>query len=180
MKIAIVGAHGVGKTTLAKIIAEDLSLKLIPDTAAEAFHKGFVVNEATPPENQLWMLTRQIEYEREFLPHFIADKALYDNIVYSRNIFKNVSLLQVIEEIVLRNASYDLLLYIPIEIPLENDGRSVDPVFQKKIDSEYKALLHNLKLPYIKIAGTLSQRVLKAKNVIGEISRIIKSNIYKR
>jgi adenylate kinase family enzyme len=60
MKVAIVGAHGVGKTTLATALAKELEWRLIPDTAAEAFHKGFAVNEDTPVENQFWILCKHL------------------------------------------------------------------------------------------------------------------------
>lgn len=166
MKIAIVGAHGVGKTTLAKALAKELQLKIIPDTAAEAFHKGFIVNENTPIENQFWILCKALEYERDALEDFIADKALYDNIIYSRNIFDDSHVLRIIEDIVLKNASYDLLLYIPIEIPLEDDGRSMNIAFQKKIDNEYKEFLNSLGLTYVEVKGSVSDRVTTAKKAI--------------
>jgi len=37
--------------------------EIIPDTAAEAFHKGWDVNERTTMTNQLWILLKQIEYD---------------------------------------------------------------------------------------------------------------------
>jgi nicotinamide riboside kinase len=166
MKVAIVGAHGVGKTTLAKELIPKLNLKHVPDTAAEAFHKGFEVNENTPPENQFWILCKQLEYEREHQNDFIADKALYDNIVYSKHIFEDPHLLRIIKEIVLKNAKYDHLLYIPIEIPLVDDGRSMNLDFQKKIDQEYKHLLHELDLKFHEIKGSVEERVDQALQIL--------------
>lgn len=166
MKIAIVGAHGVGKSTLALELSNILKYPILPDTAREAFLKGFAVNENTPPENQLWILCKQIEYERELKDNYIADKTLFDNIVYSRQIFDDSHLLIVIEKIVKKIASYDLFIYLPIEIPLVDDGRSMDPVFQQKIDEEYIKLLTDLNIKYHEIRGSVEERVNKALEII--------------
>lgn len=166
MKIAIVGAHGVGKTTLASELSKTLGYPILPDTASEAFKKGFVVNENTPPENQLWILTKQIEYERELQEHFIADKTLFDNIVYAQHIFDDEHLLIVIESIVKKLANYDLYIYLPIEIPLVADGRSIDPIFQQKIDDTYVQLLQDLGITYHEVRGTIPERVDRALQLV--------------
>lgn len=169
MKIGIVGAHGVGKTTLARELAKRLNLTLVPDTAAEAFHKGWAVNEKTTVENQFWILSKQIEYEREIITNFIADKTLYDNIVYSKYIFEDPEIHSVINKIVLANSNYHLLIYIPIEIELVDDGRSVDPVFQKLIDKEYIRVLKSMGLQYHEVRGSVEERVNKSLQIISKV-----------
>lgn len=167
MKIAIVGSHGVGKTTLAKKLSKILQFPVIPDIARKAVSKGFAINETTPPETQFWILSKQIEYERELKDNFIADKTLFDNIVYPRYIFRDPHFLKILEDIVFRNAKYDLLLYVPIEIPLKLDGvRSPDTTFQKKIDSGYLKLLKDWKLIYHEIRGNIPERVKKSLDII--------------
>lgn len=50
-KIAIVGAHSVGKTTLAKSLADKIGATYIHDIVREeAVPKGFEINENTPFE----------------------------------------------------------------------------------------------------------------------------------
>jgi nicotinamide riboside kinase len=168
MRVAIVGAHGVGKTTLAKALAVELGWEVIPDTAAEAYRKGFEVNENTPIENQLWILCKHLEYEKESQQCFIADKALYDNVVYSRNIFSDKAALKIIEDIVMKNAVYDVLLYIPIEIALEDDGRSMNVDFQKSIDKQYTGFLTENNIDFVLVKGTVEERVQEAKRIIQE------------
>ena len=166
MKIAIIGSHGVGKSTLAKELSKILKFPILPDTAREALLKGFAVNEATPPENQLWILSKQMEYERELKDNFIADKTLFDNIVYARQIFTDQNFLTVIENIVQKIASYDLYIYLPIEIPLVDDGRSMDPVFQQKIDAEYLKLMGEFGISYYQVRGSIKERLKMSMQII--------------
>ena len=166
MKIGIVGAHGVGKTTLARELAKALNLSIVPDTAAEAFHKGWAVNEKTTTENQFWILTKQIEYERDIKTNFIADKTLYDNLVYAKYIFDDPEIHSVLKKIVLANSNYHLLIYLPIEIKLVDDGRSIDPTFQKMIDREYLRLLEELGIKYFQVKGSVEERVGQAVKII--------------
>lgn len=172
MKIAIVGAHGVGKTTLAKELASVLNYQILPDTAREALLTGFTVNEGTPPEVQLWILSKQVEYEMKLQNDFIADKTLFDNIIYSRQIFNDPHLLKVIEDIVIKIAKYDLFIYLPIEIPLVDDGRSMDPVFQKKIDEEYLKLMKDLGIKYYEVRGSIPERVKKSAKIIARHKKL--------
>lgn len=167
MKIAVVGSHGVGKTTLAKGLSKVLKYPILPDIAREAFRKGFTINEKTPPENQLWILCKQMEYEKKLKDNFIADKTLFDNIVYSRKIFSDKYFLTLIEDIVRKIAKYDIYLYIPIEIPLKNDKvRSPDLNFQRMIDEEYTLLLKDLKVKYYEIRGSIPERIERSLKII--------------
>jgi len=77
MRIAIAGSHGVGKTTFAKALAERLKFNYIPDIVREeAVKKGFLINQNTPPEVQLWLVNRQRELENTTSESWVADKSL--------------------------------------------------------------------------------------------------------
>lgn len=167
MKIAIVGAHGVGKTTLANELSRALNYPIVIDSAREAVLKGFAMNEDTTPENQLWNLCKQIEYERALKDNFIADKALFDNIVYSRQIFDDPHLLKVIEDIVKKIAHYDVFIYLPIEISLVDDKvRSPDPHFQRRINEEYLRLMKELQISYHEVRGSVKERLKKSLKIV--------------
>ena len=86
MRITIIGAHGVGKTTLSKKLSEQLNLPVIHDVVVEAFQKGFEINETTPFETQFWLFAKQLEVEKNTI-NFVADKCLIDYSVYADVLF---------------------------------------------------------------------------------------------
>ncbi len=169
MKIAIVGAHGVGKTTLSNQLAERLGLPILPDVAVEAFEKGFAISENTPPEVQFWMFSRQLELER-LTEKFIADKCLIDYSVYADIIFDDGRVTGLLAEMIRKNVSYSNIFYLPIEFPLEDNGiRSLDPVFQKKVNDRYLEILDGWGIDYKIIGGDKDKRLSKALELINNL-----------
>lgn len=164
MKIAIAGAHGVGKTTFAKALAKRLGFNYIHDIVREeANPKGFVINENTPPEVQLWLISRQWELEKNTPETWVADKSLFDYFVYGEIVLKDKAIKKVIRGVVERNSNYDFVFYLPIEFPLELDGvRSNDLEFQKEVDNRYKRYLEELKINYISLSGLIEERIEQA------------------
>lgn len=164
MKIAIAGAHGVGKTTFAKALAKRLKLNYIFDVVREeAVKKGFVINESTPPEVQLWLVCRQWELEKTTPESWIADKSLFDYLVYGEIVLKDDNFKKIIRKIVKRNARYDPVFYLPIEFPMELDGvRSEDENFQKEVDRRYRKTLKELGIKYIILSGSPEERINQA------------------
>lgn len=175
MKITVVGAHGTGKTTLAKKLAERLSLTYIPDVVPEAFSKKFLINENTPPETQFWILSKQLELERNTPLPWIADKSLFDNIVYGGFSIYDTEVRNVIRKIVFDHPSYDLIFYLPIEFSLNGDEnrvlRSLNTDFQKAIDISYKKLLIDHEIPFIELTGSVDNRVKTALDQISAYKR---------
>ncbi len=164
MKIAIAGAHGVGKTTFAKALAKRLGFNYIHDIVREeATQKGFVINENTPPEVQLWLISKQWELEKNTPETWVADKSLFDYFVYGEIILKDEAIKKVIRNVVERNSDYNFVFYLPIEFPMEIDGiRSNDLEFQKEVDDRYKKYLKEFGVKYIVLSGSNEQRLEQA------------------
>ena len=164
MKIALAGSHGVGKTKLAKALAKKLGFNYIHDIVREeALPKGFVINENTPPEVQLWLVMRQWELENTTPEGWVADKCLIDYLIYGSIVLKDEEVKAVIEDIVKRNAKYDFVFHLPIEFPMEHDGkRSDDPKFQKQVDILYRKYLKENHIDYIVLSGLVKERVVQA------------------
>jgi len=138
LKLALIGTHGVGKTTLAYEICSLLkksgqNVELVAEVARQS---PFPVNEATTLEGQLWILHAQIAAELEAArraPHVIADRSVLDNYCYLVNKFGRQPQLE--PWLAWWMDTYALLIGIPpLEDGIQPDGfRSEDRAFQRRI-----------------------------------------------
>lgn len=138
MKLALIGTHGVGKTTLAYEVCSLLkkshhNVELVAEVARQS---PFPMNEETTLEGQLWILHAQIAAELEAAPRapvVITDRAVLDNYCYLVNKFGRQPHLET--WLAWWMATYSLLIGIPIiEESIPRDGfRSEDRAFQLRI-----------------------------------------------
>ncbi len=138
MKLALIGTHGVGKTTVAYELCSllkkaDHEVELVTEVARRS---PFPVNEATTLDGQLWILHAQIAAELDAgarARHVICDRAVLDNYCYLVNKFGRQRQLENWLEWWME--TYSLLIAVP---PLTGgvpaDGfRSENPEFQHRI-----------------------------------------------
>lgn len=137
-KVAFIGSHGVGKTTLcfglaARLKARDLSLEVVHEVARRC---PLPINEATSLEAQAWILHTQVAEEliaQSRYPLVICDRGVIDNYVYLQISHGPVPLLDRMVGDWL--ASYDRLFLVPVVAPPQADGtRAVDPDFQARVE----------------------------------------------
>ena len=146
MKIALIGTHGVGKTTLAFEVCAQLkiagySVELVTEIARRS---PFPVNEGTTLESQLWILHQQIATELEMMSraqYVVCDRAVIDNYAYLSNKFDRQPYLEPMLAQWMK--SYDLLIHVPLrEERITADGfRSENVEFQRTIDGRVCALI---------------------------------------
>ena len=138
VKLALIGTHGVGKTTLAYEICSLLkktnhNVELVTEVARQS---PFPVNAATTLEGQLWILHAQIAAELDAgrrAPHVICDRAVLDNYCYLVNKFGRQPQLEAWLAWWMDTYSY-LVGVPPIESAITSDGfRSEDRAFQVRI-----------------------------------------------
>lgn len=89
MKIAVVGSHGVGKTTFlaelflrCKIQYPDQTVGIVQETASEC---PFPINFESTEQSQLWIFTEQIRRELEQQQRYdivICDRSVFDPVAY--------------------------------------------------------------------------------------------------
>ncbi|HVD59645.1 MAG TPA: AAA family ATPase [Gemmatimonadaceae bacterium] len=145
MKIAFVGSHGVGKTTLCFDLASqlkrlDLGVDLVKEVARRC---PLPINEQTTPDAQAWILHTQIAEE-------IAASAMYEVVVCDRSVLDNYAYLvaRVGRRVELDPMvgswirTYNALYKVPVlEAPSFDGTRATSRSFQMEIDSLIDELL---------------------------------------
>jgi thymidylate kinase len=138
LKLALIGTHGVGKTTLVYEVCSLLkkahhNVELVTEVARQS---PFPVNAETTLSGQLWILHAQIAAELEtslHAPIVITDRAVLDNYCYLVNKFGRQPQLEAWLDWWM--ASYSLLVGVPpVKEAIPRDGfRSEDRAFQLRI-----------------------------------------------
>jgi nicotinamide riboside kinase len=146
MKLALIGTHGVGKTTLAFEICALLKISGYSVEMVSEIARGspFPVNEGTTLESQLWILHQQVAAELEMAQraqYVVCDRAVIDNYAYLSNKFDRQTHLEPMLAHWLK--SYDLLIYVPLhDGHITADGfRSENIEFQYTIDARVRSLI---------------------------------------
>jgi thymidylate kinase len=151
MKIAFIGTHGVGKTTLCYDLAGrlkrlDLSVDIVKEVARAC---PLPINQDTTLEAQAWILHTQIAEE-------IAAAAKYQAVVCDRSVLDNYAYLA---ERVGRRREYDSLVRrwvttysglfkVPVlESPTYDGTRDLSDSFQLRIDRVLDQLIAAFDVP---------------------------------
>jgi len=137
-KLAFIGSHGVGKTTLcyglaARLKARDLAVEVVHEVARRC---PLPINEETSVASESWILHAQIAEEivaQERYAVVLCDRSVLDNYVY---LLLADGPRAGLDELVARwTATYDLLVHVPVVAEPSPDGvRSRDPAFQRAVD----------------------------------------------
>ena len=139
LKVAFVGTHGVGKTTLCFDLASqlkrlDLGVELVKEVARRC---PLPINEETTPSAQAWILHTQIAEELEAQATYevvICDRSVLDNYAYLVARAGRQADLDPLVGAWIR--TYDALFKVPvISLPSYDGTRAVSPAFQVEIDN---------------------------------------------
>ncbi len=138
LKVAFIGTHGVGKTTLcyglaARLKIQDVSLEIVHEVARRC---PLPINEETNVDAQSWILHTQIAEElvaSSRYPVVICDRSILDNYVYLLLAAGPQGHLERIVDSWM--ATYDLLVSVPVvEQPSADGVRATDPTFQRAVE----------------------------------------------
>lgn len=174
-KIAIVGSHSCGKTSLVKALSKRIEIPIIHEIAAT-----FLPDTRAHIDTQYKIMLRQIETEKEY-KSFLSDRSVIDNLAYSTLIYKsNPSDFKCIYERCVETAykhiafkPYDLLIFVDELLPLRP---SAHRNFMEKSEQEF--ILNFIKgefngdpsmyfgIPYIKVKGNIGTRIKTVMNYL--------------
>ncbi len=155
MKIAFIGTHGVGKTTLcfelaARLKRLDLGVDLVKEVARGC---PLPINRDTTDDAQEWILHVQVAKEIELASRnevIICDRAVVDNYAYMVQASGRRTELEPFIRHWMR--TYDQLIKVPVIAPPTFDGtRDVSVVFQTDIDRLIDGLLDEFSLERLQL-----------------------------
>ncbi|MEK6886354.1 MAG: AAA family ATPase [Nanoarchaeota archaeon] len=156
MKIAFIGTHGTGKTTLAYSITGELkrigkNATMITEVARKC---PLPINEKGTAKSQLWIMSSQISHEVEEVhkySHVVCDRSILDTYAYGKYSNINEELLKKLVEYWI--GTYDILFKVnPAQEYLVEDGfRSTNKEFQSKVDQIINELLTHYNLKYFEL-----------------------------
>lgn len=174
MKVAFIGTHGVGKTTLCYDLAALLKRRNVHvDIVKEVARLSpLPINRQTSLEAQTWILATQVAEEiRSASQHevVVCDRSVLDNYAYMVFAAGRQKPIERFVEYWMK--TYDLLFKVPMAGAAPVDGvRDTDEFFRHTIDKLVDELLAEKKLPCERLVGdhdawiaTVRERVLGAK-----------------
>jgi nicotinamide riboside kinase len=148
MKVAFIGTHGVGKTTLCYDLAaglkkRDLTVELVREVAREC---PLPINRETTLKAQAWILHTQIAWELQAEAKaevVCCDRAVLDNFCYMKRAAAGDPAVVMLEEVVRAwTRTYDFLFKVPVVGDPRFDGiRDMDIAFQREIDDLIAGML---------------------------------------
>lgn len=149
MKIAIIGTHSTGKTTLKEHIGNELaatghSVAHLPEFARLC---PFPINQTTTLEAQTWILEQQMLHE--YIAHqpgvfLLCDRATIDNFAYMHRATNGKDINGYENLAVDHMQTYDYVFkttMLDID-PLYDKVRSTDGTFRQDIDNRITHFLH--------------------------------------
>lgn len=156
-KVAFIGSHGVGKTTLcyglaAQLKALDISLDVVGEVARRC---PLPINQDTTLAAQSWILHTQIAEETVASARYdmvICDRSVLDNFVY---LLIAAGTKHPLEHLVTGwMRTYDLLVRVPILDNPRADGlRSTDPIFQRAVEERLDHEIGHRELSILDLVG---------------------------
>ncbi|MCK4546352.1 MAG: ATP-binding protein [Candidatus Eisenbacteria sp.] len=157
LKVAFIGTHGVGKTTLcydlaARLKRLDFAVDFVKEVAREC---PLPINQDTTFDAQAWILHTQISREIAAADKYnavICDRSVLDNYAY---LVHQVGRVDSLEPVVARwLETYTRLIKVPIsEAPSFDGTRDLSQTFQTEIDQMIDELVAAFGVPCLRLAA---------------------------
>lgn len=196
MKIAIIGAHGVGKTTLTKALETTTGIAAPVPTPMHNPEPGKLKSLQDCTNEEMIRLSQRRFAERiaqeQATDNVISDGSVlhewsYASVRLSLGIFPTstqekstnpkintqLELIEMFAEEAMKYAenSYDLLFFIPIEISLPEENSPISDRFQLEAQKHLQNLLTKSNAQFTTLSGTHSERLDHALNVIEQATQ---------
>lgn len=177
MKIAIVGSHGVGKTSLMDKLENDVDFRdyyFYPEAVREVSRLGFPYNEASTDCSQLAMLALHLLHisktEDMVTDRFIVDSLIYAQILKSKGSEISKDCIDILRKYWDKYKNkIDLYVYCPAEWEIKNDNfRMTDEYMRDMVSTLMLAQLY-MDIPqkkFLIVHGSTMERKEQVKQYI--------------
>lgn len=162
MKIAFIGSHGVGKTTLcyelvARLKKRGCQVDLVKEVARLS---PLPINRQTSLDAQTWILMTQVAEELRSASQgqvVVCDRSALDNYAY---MVLACGRQKALERFVMHwMKTYDLLFKVPVSGAPSADGvRDTDEAFMRAIDQLVDQLLDETRVPHERLVAGERER----------------------
>lgn len=163
-KICLLGAESSGKTTLAEALARHLHTLWVPEYGRDLWVEkdGQLVFE-----DMQAIAVKQLAHEEQLRPQanqwLVCDTSPMTTLLYSLAMFQQAS--DALQD--MANTPYDFIILCDIDIPLIQDGTRQDQAFRLHQQEWYKQQLAQRTLPYLRVCGSLEQRLSQVMKYLG-------------
>ena len=180
MRITFSGSQCVGKTTLLDDLFGELSINQRFDLKNETTRNVLRDNlglGSIPINEDGTDLTQRLICAQHLVNHTagenkdtLYDRCSLDGLVYTTHLF-NIGQVSRdtlrIAEAIFESVKYDIMIYIPPEVPLEEDGeRSVEPTFRNAICELFEEYIDSYNLQVGILSGSREERVQRVLETI--------------
>lgn len=166
VRIGLVGAQGVGKTSLASKLATTIDIPLIEQVSRTVKGLGFKINKNSDIKSQIAIWLGQL-HEQLSYTNFITDRTLLDHFAYLSWLDKHNDL--GIDKYIVRALGnitsgimyeqYSTIFYLPIcWQPKVNGIRSTDKRYQKEIDEILVYYLNAFGIDFFPLPGSTKHK----------------------
>jgi AAA domain len=176
VKVALSGAHGVGKSTMAASLAQELRLPVLPTPGRWMAARDLPVNQDATVASQMlaWLLQESFEASHDA---WIAPRSAVDIWAYAASAAERtpdrlggytLDVLSALAEATMKER-YTALLYVPPRIQLHpDDVRPGDDRFRDEIDALIRGRLEAWNVPHLVLDVTAPDRRGAALHYIRE------------
>lgn len=177
VRIAVSGAHGVGKTTFCFDLKRSLesdslhSVHVFTEVARALRAEGIPINRETKESQYALFFEKHVS--NLFLGHsaeyLVYDRTILDSLAYglvNGNLDQNwVRFVSTLASFIMKQVNW--YFFIPIEFPLSADGiRNVETEYQTKVDEALVGLVRRTCPEFVMLTGSRSERVGRALSLI--------------
>lgn len=160
MRIAITGAHKVGKTTLAEDLAEHLSgYTLNKEPYYELEESGYLFSEIPDVDDFIKQFEYSVQQIEEAGDNTIFDRCPIDILAYIHAIDQSRNIESLFETAQTILSTIDLLVFVSIETPDLISNQQTDlPKLRYKVNDILDNWIWDLGIDVIEVNGTVSNR----------------------